>query len=148
MTALSPPVLFAMEFPERLTALRKERGLTQQALADQVGLAVLQIRRYEGGTSQPTLDVIRRLAIALGVSADMLVFDAKERGPAEDLRYQFETVSRLSEPEQSLVRGLLDAVIVKSQVAGALERVAKPTPIKTATKVAPTKRSAHAGSHR
>lgn len=47
-----------MEFPERLTALRKERGMTQQALADQVGLAVLQIRRYEGGTSQPTLDVI------------------------------------------------------------------------------------------
>ena len=43
-----------------------------------VGLAVLQIRRYEGGTSQPTLDVIRRLAIALGVSADRLVFDAGE----------------------------------------------------------------------
>ncbi|MCA3171118.1 MAG: helix-turn-helix transcriptional regulator, partial [Burkholderiales bacterium] len=40
-----------MEFPERLTALRKARGLTQQALANAVNLAVLQIRRYEGGTS-------------------------------------------------------------------------------------------------
>lgn len=150
MTALSRPVLFAMEFPERLVALRKERGLTQQALADQVGLAVLQIRRYEGGTSQPTLDVIRRLSIALGVSADMLVFDAKERGPAEALRYQFETVSRLSEHEQSLVRGVLDAVIVKNQVAGAIERIAKPVPIKAAarTKAAPSaaKRAAHATS--
>lgn len=141
-------MLFAMEFPERLTALRKERGLTQQALADQVELAVLQIRRYEGGTSQPTLDVIRRLAIALGVSADMLVFDAKERGPADDLRYQFETVSRLSEQEQSLVRGLLDAVIVKNQVAGALERVTKPAPIKASAKAAPAKRAAHPGGHR
>lgn len=115
-----------MEFPERLTALRKGRGLTQQALADAVGLAVLQIRRYEGGTSQPTLDVIRRLAIALGVSADMLVFDEKERGPADALRYQFETVSRMSVHEQEVARELLDALIVKNQVAGALERVNQP----------------------
>lgn len=115
-----------MEFPERLSALRKQRGLTQQALADLVGLAVLQIRRYEGGTSQPTLDVIRRLAIALGVSADMLVFDGEERGPSDALRYQFETISRMSAHEQEVVRELLDALIVKNQVVGALERVAKP----------------------
>lgn len=126
MTRTSPSLL-DMEFSERLVALRKERGLTQSVLADQVGLAVLQIRRYEGGTSQPTLDVIRRLAIALGVSADMLVFDSNERGPAETLRYQFETVSRFSDHEQQLVRDLLDAIIVKNQVAGALARVTPTT---------------------
>lgn len=135
MIALSSLVFFAMEFPERLTALRKERGMTQQALADQVGLAVLQIRRYEGGTSQPTLDVIRRLAIALGVSADMLVFDEEERGPSDVLRYQFETVSRMSEHEQQMVRELLDAVIIKNQVAGALERVNKPEAKERRTRV-------------
>ena len=41
--------------------------------------------------------------------------------------YQFETVSRMSEHEQEMVRELLDAIIVKNQVAGALERVNKPT---------------------
>jgi transcriptional regulator with XRE-family HTH domain len=117
---------FAMKFPERLTALRKARGMTQLSLASQVGIAVLQVHRYESGTSQPTLDVIRRLAIALGVSADMLVFDEEERGPSDALRYQFETISRMSEHEQEMVRELLDAVIVKNQVTGALERVAKP----------------------
>jgi transcriptional regulator with XRE-family HTH domain len=125
--ALSSLVFFSMNFPERLTVLRKARGLTQQALADQVGIAVLQVHRYESGTSQPTLDVIRRLAIALGVSADMLVFDEQERGPSDALRYQFETVSRMSEHEQEVVRELLDALIVKNQVAGALERVTPPT---------------------
>ena len=123
--ALSSHEFFAMEFPERLATLRKERGMTQQALADQVGLAVLQIRRYEGGTSQPTLDVIRRLAIALGSSADSLVFDDHERGPSETLRYQFEAISRMPEQDQAAIRVLLDAVIVKNQVAGAIERVAK-----------------------
>lgn len=133
-----------MEFPERLAALRKERGLTQQALADQVGLAVLQIRRYEGGTSQPTLDVIRRLAIALGVSADMLVFDDKERSPSETLRYQFETVSRMSEHDQEVIRELLDAVIVKNQVAGAIERVVKQASAKSIRRSAAEKhRAAH-----
>jgi transcriptional regulator with XRE-family HTH domain len=124
--ALSSHTFFAMKFPERLTALRKARGLIQQTLADQVGIAVLQVHRYENGTSQPTLDVIRRLAIALGVSADMLVFDDKERGPSDALRYQFETVSRMSEHEQEMVRELLDAIIVKNQVTGALERINKP----------------------
>ncbi|PNS12689.1 transcriptional regulator [Mixta theicola] len=116
-----------MQFPERLTTLRKARGLTQQMLADMVGVAVLQIRRYEGGNSQPTLDVIRRLAIALGVSADMLVFDEQERGPDEQLRYQFETISRMPQYEQDVIRELLDAMIIKNQVAGAMARVAQGT---------------------
>jgi transcriptional regulator with XRE-family HTH domain len=126
VNAISTLVFFAMEFPERLTALRKARGLTQQALAEQVAVTMVQIHRYEGGTSQPTLDVIRRLAIALGVSTDMLIFDEQERGPSEALRYQFETISRMSEREQEIARELLDALIIKSQVSGAIERVAKP----------------------
>ncbi|WP_311202443.1 helix-turn-helix domain-containing protein [Erwinia pyrifoliae] len=112
-----------MEFPERLTSLRKERGMTQQALADSIGMHVLQIRRYEAGSSQPTLDVIRRLAIALGVSADMLVFEKDARGPNDRLRYQFETISRMSEREQEVIRELLDAMIVKNQVSGTIARV-------------------------
>jgi len=35
-----------MSFPGRLTTLRKERGLTQQALAERVGVHVTQLRRY------------------------------------------------------------------------------------------------------
>lgn len=112
-----------MTFSERLAALRKARGITQQVLADMTGVAVLQIRRYEGGSSQPTLDVIRRLAIALGVSADMLVFDEHERGPNDQLRYQFETISQMPQHEQNVIRELLDAMIIKNQVTGAVSRV-------------------------
>src|SRR5580658_7828183 len=74
-----------MDFPARLAALRKDRGLTQQALAERVGIHVSQLRRYEAGGAQPTLDVLRRLAVALSVSADQLVFDSDERGPDGDL---------------------------------------------------------------
>lgn len=115
MSAASPIALHAMDFPERLAALRKQRGMTQQVLAEKVGVTVLQIRRYEGAASQPTLDVIRRLAIALGISADMLVFDADERGPGDALRYQFEAVSQLPEGEQAIVREVLESLIIKYQ---------------------------------
>lgn len=104
-----------MDFPERLAALRKARALTQQALADKVGVHVLQIRRYEAGNSQPTLDVIRRLALALSVSADELVFERAERDPAEDLRLQFEAVSRFDEEDKKVVRALLEGLILKNE---------------------------------
>ena len=57
-------------FPARLAALRTAADPTQQALADRIGVHVVQLRRYESGSSQPTLEVIRRMAVALGVSAD------------------------------------------------------------------------------
>jgi len=61
-------------FPQRLVTVRKERNLTQQPLADTVRCALTQLKRYESGASQPTLDVIKRLAQALGVSSGYLLF--------------------------------------------------------------------------
>ncbi len=109
-------------FPDRLASLRKQRGLTQQALADQVGLHVIQVRRYERGSSQPTLDVIRRLAVALSVSADALVFESDERGPDEDLRLKFEAVRAMADDDKHVIASLLDAYIKKHQIESVLAR--------------------------
>jgi len=62
-----------VKFDERLVALRKERRLTQQALADLVGMHISQIRRYESGQSQPTLDAIRNLADSLRFRSPILL---------------------------------------------------------------------------
>ncbi len=102
-----------MAFPDRLVFLRKQRTFTQQALADEVNLGVLQIRRYESGNSQPTLDVIRRLAMALSVTTDELVFDKDERQPDEDLLLQFEAVKRLDPDEKYLVLELIKGILLK-----------------------------------
>jgi len=101
-----------MDFPQRLAALRKERALTQQALAEHVGVHVSQIRRYEAGESTPTLDVLRKLAIALSVSADTLVFDKDERGPDDDLRLQFEATQRLTDEEKQTVKRVLEGLLL------------------------------------
>ena len=72
-----------VNFPEHLAQLRKDKGLTQPKLAEQIGVHVAQVRRYEAGTSQPTLDVIRAIAVALGVSADELLFAPTNAVPAK-----------------------------------------------------------------
>lgn len=61
-------------------------------MADKIGMHVSQLKRYEAGASQPTIDVFRRIALALNVSADMLLFEPDERGPDERLKLQFEAV--------------------------------------------------------
>jgi transcriptional regulator with XRE-family HTH domain len=103
------------DFPQRLAALRKQHSLTQQQLAALIGMHVVQLRRYEAGTSQPTLDVIRKLSGALQVSADMLLFGKDERGPDDDLRLQFEAVSRFDPDEKQVVRSVLEGMILKHE---------------------------------
>jgi transcriptional regulator with XRE-family HTH domain len=112
-------------FRTRVVQLRKAQNLTQQALADAVGVHVNQIRRYESGETQPSLDALIGLAQALHVTLDDLVFDKNERGPSEDLALQFEAVSRMPDEERRIVKALLDGMIVKyqtQQIVGNLGR--------------------------
>jgi len=132
---------WTMDFPKRLATLRKERSLTQQALADMAGVHLSQLKRYEGGTSQPALDVLRNLAIALSVSADVLLFDSDERGPDEDFRLRFEALNRLDQDERSVIKELIDGMLLKHEARrlsvrmNAMNEKAPPaTKIKTTTK--------------
>lgn len=104
-----------MDFGTRAATLRKQRTMTQQALADAVGCHVTMIRRYESNETQPTLEVIRNMARALSVSADALVFEQDERGPSQELLMQFEAVSQLLPGDQAVIKDVLEGLILKYQ---------------------------------
>ncbi len=105
--------LLPMEFAKRLITLRKERGLTQQALADAITLHVNQIKRYEAGTAQPTMETLVRLAKELHTTLDDLVFGEEQRGPSDDLRLQFEALSQFDEEECKVAKAVLESLILK-----------------------------------
>ncbi|WP_433705967.1 helix-turn-helix domain-containing protein [Paraburkholderia sacchari] len=111
-----------MSFPARLLQIRKARGLTQQELAVTARLHVNQIRRYEAGSAQPTLEALTRLAQTLSVSLDELVFEENERGPTDELRLQFEAVSQMPAQERSIIRELLDGMILKYRAKQIIDR--------------------------
>jgi hypothetical protein len=62
---------------------------------------------------QPTLDVIKKLAVVLGVASDALIFEANERGPGDDLRLQFEAVQRLDQAEKQVVKTVIESIIIR-----------------------------------
>lgn len=113
----------ARHFGKRLAEMRKRRGLTQQQLCELVSTHVSQLRNYESDRSQPTLDVIRRLALALDVTADELVFDPAERLPLvtdKELVKQWESVEGLPDEDKQVVKKVIAAMIVKQRVEAAM----------------------------
>lgn len=51
------------EFKDRLKELRKEKGLTQEELADLIGKSEITIRKYENGSIFPPSDSLSRVSI-------------------------------------------------------------------------------------
>lgn len=107
------PTLCPMSLSARLIQLRRERDWTQQDVAEQVGLHVNQIKRYEAGSAQPSLEGLKKIAKAFSVSTDWLLFEDAERGPDEDLRLQFEAMNQLSPEEKDVARAVLEGLLIK-----------------------------------
>lgn len=111
--AYSVNLVATMSLAKRLSNLRKQKGLTQQALADAIGLHVTQVKRYEADSSQPSLEAIKKIAKTLRVTIDSLVFEEDELQPDANLSLQFRAISNLSEDKQAVIKQLLEGMIIK-----------------------------------
>jgi transcriptional regulator with XRE-family HTH domain len=58
---------------ENLSNLRKNKKLTQQELADQIGYSDKSISKWELGKAIPTVDILKKFAEFYGVSVDSLL---------------------------------------------------------------------------
>jgi transcriptional regulator with XRE-family HTH domain len=103
-----------MTFSRKLATLRKQNGLTQQAMSKKLGIHVSQIKRYEAGTSLPTLEVFRKIVLALNISSDLLLFE-QERGAEDDLRLHFEAISKLDPDEKKTIKDVLEGMLLKHE---------------------------------
>lgn len=112
---------YIMPFSEKLSKLRRDKGLTQEELAKKIGVGIAQMRRYEKGVSSPTLEVIKNMAKTLGVSSDELIFDENE-GVANSrlldrkLLEQFELLSKLNPHDKEAVMTILESMILKNRI--------------------------------
>jgi transcriptional regulator with XRE-family HTH domain len=61
---------------------RAEVGLGQEALADRAGLHRTHVSLLERGKRMPSLEVVRKLAAALGTTMASLVAEVEARGEA------------------------------------------------------------------
>lgn len=64
---------FGMDFTERLVSLRKKNNLTQDELAEALGMSRQAVSRWEMGTSRPSMDKLQQLSELYDISADYLI---------------------------------------------------------------------------
>lgn len=94
----------------RLTAARRKAGLTQQKLADQLGVPNTTISKWESGLQMPYAASVRAVADALGVEARTLFSPSERSETLAKLRVE----AGLSQPETakalSMVRSTYSAI--------------------------------------
>jgi transcriptional regulator with XRE-family HTH domain len=106
-----------MAFSKTLSDLRKQLHLTQRDLSERAGISLMQIKNYEAGRSQPTLDAIKSLATVLNASADQLIFDdPPEESQELKLQRLIKVITTYSDEEQKTIESLLDAYIKKHRL--------------------------------
>ena len=72
-----------MLFEERLLSARRNRGMSQEALAEKIGVSRQAVSKWETGDAQPDYAKLVALADALEISLDYLC--GRDKVPAQDL---------------------------------------------------------------
>jgi len=105
---------FSKELGRRIARLRKQQGLTQQQLADAVGIRQYAVARFENGLCRVPVTLLPDIARVFGVSVDDLLGTATGKarpGPAPKLQKQMEQISSLPKEQQRSIMQVLDMAL-------------------------------------
>ena len=96
---------------KRIQQARERAGLSQDQLAEQLGLSCVFISMIERGVRAPRLEIFVRIANALGVSADELLQDVLDQGYKVNASLLSEQLEKLPAAERSKVLAVVAAMI-------------------------------------
>ena len=91
-----------MEFHEKLQELRKQKGLTQEELAESLYVSRTAISKWESGRGYPNIDSLKAISKFFSVTIDELLSGEEVLTIAEEDQKQKESILR------DMVFGLLD----------------------------------------
>jgi transcriptional regulator with XRE-family HTH domain len=98
----------------RVAEARKAQGLSQQQLADELGIAQQTLAHYEVGRLRVAVAQLPQLARALATTVEDLVGEEPrpgKRGPAPKLLQQVERIQRLPRARQRFVMEMLETIL-------------------------------------
>ena len=106
-------------FGQRLRAARQGRGWTQYQLAENIDVERSVIANYEQGISFPPVPALRRLATALSISVDQLIFEAvalEECIQDRNLLEIFTKVDSLDYRAKDMVKEFIEGLLAKREL--------------------------------
>ena len=89
-----------MRFEEKIVELRKLKGLSQEELAEQLGVSRQAVSRWELGQTLPDIPNLLQLCELFGVSADYLVRDEEQTAAKSDQNVK--TIARLTREREKV----------------------------------------------
>ena len=113
-----------MTFSEKLTGLRRKSGMSQEQLADRLGVTRQSVSKWEGGTAMPELVKLISLSELFGVSVDYLVKDWMEEpdnpcgGSGEISSKQAERLEKKVDELTNYVKGRVYRYDSKTRIFG------------------------------
>ena len=110
-----------MTFSEKISALRKQKGWSQEELAEKLMVTRQAVSKWESAQSMPDLDKLVQLSEALGVSTDYLLKDDQaQSATAPAAEEQTVKPRRVTQEEAKRFLQLQTAAIPKTTLAVAL----------------------------
>ena len=96
-----------MEFSNRIIQARKDKGLSQEALAELVGVSRQAVSKWETGESKPDVDKLMALCSTLELSMDELCLGIQSPHPQSEIPAPTQTVSHPKTALQTFLIGAL-----------------------------------------
>ena len=100
-----------MELGERIRKRRQALHWSQEKLAEMADVSLNTVSRIEGGQSDMSIEVFRRLAQALGMSASELVGDMEVMVKDGDMQRMSVRMRRLRQKDREVVFRTVDALV-------------------------------------
>jgi len=114
---------FFKELGARIALARKDHGMTQQQLAEQLGVAQQTLAHYEVGRARLPVSMLPTLTRLLTLSLDELMGQGPQpasarrgsrRGPVSRLHQQIDAVEQLPKTKQQFVSQMLETVLAQA----------------------------------
>ena len=96
---------------KRIRTCREQKGWTQQAFAEKVGISIAYTGMIERGEKIPKLETFIRIANVLEVSADLLLADVIKAQHFSDTSARAEVVNSLSKESRERIYDVIDTLL-------------------------------------
>lgn len=116
-----------MTFGEKLTKIRKEKGWSQTDLAEHIGVHTGHISRIENDKALPSIEILKKIKMATGISADYLLDDdVDEMTPVEikdkSLAEKLMLIDQLSDKDKSTITNVIESMLTKKKMLDVLTK--------------------------
>ena len=109
-----------MSFASNLKAFRTEKKISQEDLANKIGVHPNHLSRYERGMASPSIDVVQKISEVLDVSIDQLVLGKEQNIETaisdRELISLFKKIQLLSDKQKDMVKEFLSSYVIKTNL--------------------------------